>query len=557
MINLDYPEILDLLTEHLVPGRTESAAFLIWYLENYYRLSSLEAVDSVCDQKGDKGVDGIYVNDGDSTIDIFQCRLLQRKDRTIGDTSLKEFLGTLSQFENQESVDNLVATGGEAEVVRLVKRLEIISKIATYEVRGVFLSNVEINDSGIAFLKSTPVMRFFGKSRLGESYISDKRKIPISSTAEFDVSGFGFSEYIVDKNTKSLIAPIKARELVSLQGIEDQSLFSFNVRGPLGRTQVNKDIESSIKDVRRHKLFPLFHNGITIICGKIKDTPDKIFIEKYFIVNGCQSIDSLYTNQERLTDELRILTKFVQVDVESTLSEMVTTYSNNQNAVKPRDSKANDPIQIRLQNEFQTHYIGQYSFEIKRGENSRPGETILNEDAGLYLWAFDLKEPWATHRRYQVFEEKHADIFGRPQATADRIVMCHIMMESIMDSTEKINNKLFGKYALTRYLMLYMLRCILENDSIGLELINNPAPFVRTIEKREHLKNCVCKIIGDIIVDINAEVNEYGEDFDYRGKLRDAEWVKGLSKEVVSTYIKMIQRKRLDSFESEWKRVET
>lgn len=131
MINLDYPEILDLLTEHLVPGRTESAAFLIWYLENYYRLSSLEAVDSVCDQKGDKGVDGIYVNDGDSTIDIFQCRLLQRKDRTIGDTSLKEFLGTLSQFENQESVANLVATGGEAEVVRLVKRLEIISKIAT------------------------------------------------------------------------------------------------------------------------------------------------------------------------------------------------------------------------------------------------------------------------------------------------------------------------------------------------------------------------------------------------------------------------------------------
>jgi len=35
--------------------------------------------------------------------------------------------------------------------------------------------------------------------------------------------------------------------------------------------------------------------------------------------------------------------------------------------------------------------------------------------------AFDLKEPWGTHRKYQVFDEKHADLFARPEVTADRI----------------------------------------------------------------------------------------------------------------------------------------
>ena len=124
MINLDYPEILDLLTENLAPGRSESASFLIWYLENYYRLVSLEAVDSVCDQRGDKGIDGIYVNDADNTIDIFQSRLSQRKGRTIGDSALREFAGTLKQFDSRESVSNLIDGGGEAEVVRLVKRLD-------------------------------------------------------------------------------------------------------------------------------------------------------------------------------------------------------------------------------------------------------------------------------------------------------------------------------------------------------------------------------------------------------------------------------------------------
>jgi len=53
MIDIDYPALLKLFPEHLDPKRSESAAFLIWYLENYYRLDEIEAVDSVCDQKGD------------------------------------------------------------------------------------------------------------------------------------------------------------------------------------------------------------------------------------------------------------------------------------------------------------------------------------------------------------------------------------------------------------------------------------------------------------------------------------------------------------------------
>lgn len=552
MINLDYPEILDLFTEHLAPRRTESASFLIWYLENYYRLDSLEAVDSVCDQKGDKGVDGIYVNDGDNTIDIFQSRLSQRTERTIGDSALREFGGTLKQFESRESVSNLIDGGGEAEVVRLVKRLDLVDKVETHEVRGFFISNVEIDGNGTNYLNSNPLITFIGKSGLLGLYVSDERTTPISAAAEFDVSGFNSSEYIVDKNTKSLIVPIRARELVKLQGIADQSLFAFNVRGPLGRTQVNRDIEGSIKDPGTHKIFPLFHNGITIICGKITETTDKITIENYFVVNGCQSIDSLFRNSSKLTDDLRILVKFVQVDVGSPLSEMITTNSNNQNAVKPRDSKANDSIQIRLQNEFHRNYSEQYSYEIKRGERSGSGEIIVNEDAGIYLWAFDLKEPWATHRRYQVFEEKHAAIFGRPQVTADRVVMCNVLMGKIIEVIPEIENQLFGKYALTKYLMLYIIRCILEKDATGMEVINNPEKFVRNQTDRDKLRICVSKVIKDTIVDINAEVKQYGDDFDYRGRLREADWVQKLASEIVGTYTKLVQRGRVDSFGSEW-----
>jgi hypothetical protein len=39
MIDVDHPQILTLFTHHRAAGRTDSAAFLIWYLENYYRLA--------------------------------------------------------------------------------------------------------------------------------------------------------------------------------------------------------------------------------------------------------------------------------------------------------------------------------------------------------------------------------------------------------------------------------------------------------------------------------------------------------------------------------------
>lgn len=130
--------------------------------------------------------------------------------------------------------------------------------------------------------------------------------------------------------------------------------------------------------------------------------------------------------------------------------------------------------------------------------------------------------------------------------------MCHEMMKAISNKTDKIKNSLFGKYGITKHVMLYMLRTILETDPLGRELLVNPTKFVRRPKEREYFGYCISKIVDDMVIDVNAEVNELGDDFDYRGKLRDDNWVKNLSKDVVGNYQKLVQRKRIDSFEKEW-----
>lgn len=554
MLNVDYPVLLKLFSEHLDPKRrTESAAFLIWYLEHYYRLDKTEAIDAVCDQKGDKGVDGIFVNDSNQTITIFQSKISQKTTTTIGDASLREFAGTLRQFKDADSVNALAMSASNTQLARLLKLHDIASKIESYDVMGEFVTNVDMDQNGKNFLRSQPHITFVGRINLVSEFISTDREPAKVGSAKFDVFGLGVAEYLVNAKIKSIVAPVRASELAQMKGIADQSLFAYNVRGPLGRTGVNKDIASSMKNKSLHKLFPLFHNGITVICRKVDVSEKTISITDYHVVNGCQSISAIFHNQDEISADLRILAKFIQMDPASDEARMITTFSNNQNGIRARDSKSNAPAQVRLQNEFSKLYKNEYAFRVKRGETFNDNALIIeNEDAGLWLLAFDLQQPWATHRKYEVFEDRHAELFGRPEVTADKIVMCHTIMMEIENDMSDLENKAAGKYVLTKFMMLYAVKRIFEKDSLARDLMERPGQFVRQPSDRKVFRECVSTVIKDLVTDLNSEISGVGDDFDYRGALRDQDWVKKTTSALVDTHAKLVRRKTIKPFGVEW-----
>lgn len=548
MIDLSYPSILSLIEPYLASKRSESASFLIWYFTNYLRLDALDSIDAVCDQGGDKGIDGIYLNTEANVIEVYQSKISQKMGSTIGDKLLREFQGTLTQLETKEAIDNLLTTAGDAQVAKLIERLDLKKHISEYDVVGYFICNSELDQNGESFLTGTNNIRFIGRGELEKTYVSSIRSLPTAPPATFNVSGYETSEYIVDGDHSAVIAPIKASELVGLDGIANQEIFAFNVRGPLGKTQVNRDIAKSIAKSSMHKLFPLFHNGITIIAESVSRTDDEISVKKYFVVNGCQSLNALYKNSRHLTDNLRILTKFIQTPPASKLSEMITRISNNQNGVKARDFKANNQIQIRLQNEFNSLYSARFFFEIKRGEDSGSIEVISNELAGQYLMSFDLKTPWSTHRKYQIFEDKHSDLFGRPSVTAHRIVLCHVISTAIQEKQSSITNTLFAKYMLTRFFILYVIRLILENDETASDVLAIPSKYVHEVNDMNAFISTISKLLDEVITDLNAEIDQLGDDFDYRGKLRDERWCDSLAHEIAATHKKLVARGRMEPF---------
>jgi hypothetical protein len=88
-------------------------------------------------------VDGIFVNASDETITIFQGTISQKSDATIGDKSLREFAGTLTQFKDAASVKTLASAAGNNLLAELIKRLDLEAKVGKYKLRGEFLTNIE------------------------------------------------------------------------------------------------------------------------------------------------------------------------------------------------------------------------------------------------------------------------------------------------------------------------------------------------------------------------------------------------------------------------------
>ena len=525
-----------------------SAQFLRWFLENIFRLDSQNADDAAVDGQQDKGVDGLFINDTTETIHIIQAKTKQKKNAELGDTDLKEFFGTMQQFRDGKYVEDLLDGNAHEDLKRAIRRTKLIDRLnAGYRVEGVFVTNVPLNSDGIDFLKkSGEELIAYDANRLVSEFVSLDPKEGIEGKFEFDVSDTEVISYDASSNVKSRIFLAKGLQLTHLAGIEDGRLFERNVRLSLGNTKINKSLSGSIRDKSEHRNFPLYHNGITILCQKIYlDDEEKLGMKDYVVVNGAQSLTSLFKTKNSITDDLRVLVKVVEVQGDHALADKIATYSNNQNAIKPRDMRSNHAIQQRLKKEFEEIADGEAIYEVKRGEDAGDLEVLENDFAGLILLSMDLGEPWSAHQKYKVMDDSHSKIFGRPNVTGAKVYGLWWMFAEIWDATDNIEDKTFANYTLTKFFLAHAVSEIIRSDESGKRLFES---FENIIEKDEldDLMEIIEEIAGTAADDLNAEYETAKEepDFDYKSELKSPSWCRATVERLKSQYKKDVKRKR-------------
>lgn len=547
--SLNYTNFPRLIGKYKHKGRSESASFLNWFLENIYRLTDVDADDSICDEHNDKGIDGIYVDTSTQEIHLFQSKISQRHDRTLGDSDIKSFVGAMEQFNSPESIEIILSGNANPDLKKIIQRNNIKQLLSDgYKVVGIFISNQMRDNNCSEYVSHIKNMQVYDRSRILLEYVDFDADEGVKGEFSFDVSYANFLEFTADENVKIFMFPCSALELIKLKGIDDTTLFKQNVRLSLGNTSVNKSIAESISDPREHKNFPLYHNGITILCGSA--TPNaasgELTISDYVVVNGAQSISTFYKNAANLSKDLRVFTKIIALRDEA-LARKITLNSNNQNAIKARDLRSNHNIMLRLKAEFSRDYPDYY-FEIKRGEIIPDGKHLIsNEYAGRLLMAFDLDEPYSCHQIYKVFDEKYADIFGRPEVTASRIMFCNDIFSLICSHIGELKNEPMAGYALTRFFLLNVIRHMMNMSDLARNIISS-REILADSSSRDHLLSFIPSIVSAMLIDFNYELTEEGDTLDYKRDLKSPERVRSWRNKLLVSYEKEVKKGRATRF---------
>lgn len=202
---------------------------------------------------------------------------------------------------------------------------------------------------------------------------------------------------------KAIVGFVNVNQLTRLvDRYSNNELFEKNVRFFLGvGKDVNKRIIATVTS-DQSSWFGFMNNGVSIIADKVhlnlppsgKKVP--VQLANMQIINGCQTVNALYhaKHDPELRDKFQgnsnVLVRIYEIDpANKAFTDALILATNSQNAIRPEDQVANDPVQRALQELLRGYNIG---YERKEGEKLSAKNFLVvltKEDAALaYLGVF-------------------------------------------------------------------------------------------------------------------------------------------------------------------------
>ncbi len=527
------------IATHHVGTRTQSAALLAWFLETVWRLDPEDVDDAICDGTGDKGIDGLVVDEDLREITLFQTKHRLAADHGQGDRDLRDLVGAAAYFERPESIDGLVNSRPNAELLRLLERNGVRAKVAdgSHASRTILITNGVLDRQGSGYLAAmagrTPALTVWDEHDLAAVAQRTQRPGFRPETVVLRPVG-GLTETVLRAQTRLAIALVPATELAALPGIADLSLFGRNVRLGKGQTRVNRDIAKTIGDPEEHALFPAYHNGMTLLTRGLTITGGDLALNGVSVVNGCQSLLALYEHRNSLTRRLNVLVKIIVVEPETDLADKITRRTNNQNPVDIRDQRSTDATQRDLQTQVRASYGPGLGFAIRAGEQLGTTEVLDNQSAAQLLMAVYVEEPWNAVRKVRLFDQDYHRIFNR-QVDAHRLFFLHELAKLVDACKHRLRPELQASFASARLTIAYLIMRVLRESTQGSELLAEPERWLP--DRLPEVGDAVESIVEDVVESVNFYVLDRSAadaTFDPKVVLKSLTGVQALERDVLS-----------------------
>ena len=395
----------------------KSAAFLLWYMQNYAsNISNPE--DFIVDGTDDSSCDIIYKSIdeiGDEIFYVVQAKWFAESNilKTNGTGNiikacLSDFKLILSGKKTPSTVNHKFNT----------QYTELLAhKNKNRRIEFIFLSlckNTDTADANIKAFRSSLVgfkklhIELLKRNYIYDKYMNLKKNNALNDDhgpqgdITIDIEKENFIE--IKKGYSSYIFLIKPALIYDLYEKYGDSLFYKNIRNPLSGSEFNEYMCTTLE--KEPENFWFYNNGITAITDKVYDFHDDsstICINKFQIINGAQTCSAIHDKYKELTNAQQ---RKVNEEVLITLRLLksggnqhdlrVTRFTNSQNPVNHRDFHANDEIQTKLQNDFFEYtniWYERRRGEFKKGAKPKGVKRITNMDLAQSYLSCIMQEP--------------------------------------------------------------------------------------------------------------------------------------------------------------------
>lgn len=512
-------------TEFEQLNQARARVFIHLFLKVKFGITAfLERENFITDDTDDGGLDGYFIDE-----EAKELYFIQSKFRN----SSFNFENKEITFEELLSMDIKRITEGETtyesgknynnKILKFIGKLQNISDLPKYRFKVILLANVkESLQPKINKLMGGFKVEIYNYDRCyselvfplvsGTYYNINELKITIN--VDRNSAGNRIQYYVktlfYECTVNALFIP--TLEIAKILSKYKNSILKFNPRSylDLASGSVNAQIAKSIYEIDTNE-FAIFNNGITILSDNAvysdsvaKKNKAEVIITNPQVINGGQTAYTLSViyedcikNKKTLDifDGKEVLLKIIsfpsdnnpEIDVEGKkikLIEDISIATNQQSPVTEADRRANDKVQIDLQNKIFKEF-GLY-YERKRGEfddGIRQGyidnNKIINRELFVRVCLSAQNKPNTARQKGQdvFFSKKIFDNILPNALEYRKYVFAYMAFERINGFTKHVNK--YGRYAIT---------CVVANryiDSIATDDFN--------VKVNEFLKDVINK----------------------------------------------------------------
>lgn len=351
-------------------------AFGPWSLMLLEDIPIHEALESIVEGGGDKGLDLIYVPEDPGTLFLLQAKRYQDTSRNLGRNDIVLTLNGVRWLISGDISDPTVNPAFRAKAAEF--RDALVTYFPKVEIYLVTTGQQPAEDGRAEidlFLTeaNTPSEAVFSVTTIDVDELLARFRRSLQQTTPNEIILEFSKPRPFEHDTgglRAIVGSVSGRTIAELFDQYGNAIFEANVRNFLGNVRINRQIEATAIDPGQAQLFWFYNNGISIICSQLsfrsQTETSRVRLVNAQIVNGCQTVHSLWHAYKAriLQDDVEVLVRIVE-QPDPDFVKLVTQYNNTQNAVRSADLMGRDPPQIRLQQELDREG---YYYETRRGD---------------------------------------------------------------------------------------------------------------------------------------------------------------------------------------------